>query len=340
MSDIYMTVEPNCEVGGHAIAIGFSGNVPTSSTWTLYRESSDGRDVVRGARRVSVGNTSISSFIDYEAPINAPVTYTVEVTNFGEETISVDPLTATCPITQYLRDMLDPDVYYISDFCLGTIESTESSVRSGVFSALGRSAPIVVVDSRSTETGTLRFVAKTQDQYKNLKRIFNRGTPLLIQIEQEYNLGKNGVLYFQPDKFTDTWLSPNAKLPYHTIEVSYTTIDAPSYATIFVKTGIPYDVAITPEPGFLITEGPLTGKSFCGGGLLQRNGTYDELFNSGMTYAEAYFAIDSCADGGGEPPPGEANIYSATYNKTYGGTDLPNTGNSGNAFAPTFSTEY
>lgn len=292
---IYLTVEPNCDYGGYEIVVAFSALVPLTSTWTLYREDDTGRTVVRGAQSVSVASTTVNSVIDYEAPIDSTVEYTVVVSSYGEEIVAVAPLMNTCSTTQYLRDLLDPDVAFTSDFCLGVIDSLESTVRSGVYSVLGRAAPIVVVDARDTDTGTLRFIAQTQAQLDSLRSIFARGTPMLLQIEQEYNLGKNGVLYFQPTKFSDKWLSSNAKLPYHVIEVSFTVVDAPSYTTVFYKLGIPFDVPVTSVPGYTVPSGALGGRSYCDGGVLQHWTTFDDLHDSGLTYAQVYYTVDSCA---------------------------------------------
>lgn len=320
---IYLDIEPDCQVGGHSIVVAFSGDVSTSLTWTLYRQDDFGREIVRGARNISVDDTSIGSVIDYEAPVDQAVTYSVVLSGGnGEESLTVPALSSVCAQNQYLRDLLDPEVHYITDFCLGRIEQTESTVRSGVFPTLGRAAPIVVVDTRETETGTLRFVASTQSQLDGLKRIFSRGTPMLMQIDSDYNLGRNGVLYFQPNKYVDKWLTPNGKLPYHTIEVSYTTIDAPSYAAVFVRTGIPFDLAVAAAPGTEITTGPLAGKTFCQGGLLQRYPTFDDLFNSGMTFAEAYFSTDACAGTGGGSGGGTGggttpNTFTSTFEANY-----------------------
>ena len=292
---ISLTVTPDCDYGGYEIVVAFSASVPVSSTWTLYREDDTGRTVVRGAQNISVASTTVNSVIDYEAPIDSSVEYTVVVSSYGEEAVTVAPLMNTCPTGQYLRDMLDPDVAFTSNFCLGQIDSLESTVRAGVYSVLGRSAPIVVVDARETDTGTLRFIAQTQASLDELRSIFARGTPMLLQIEQEYNLGKNGVLYFQPTKFNDKWLGQDARLPYHLIEVSFTVVDAPSYATVFYKLGIPFDVPVTPVPGYTVPSGALAGRSYCDGGVLQRWPTFDDLHDSGLTYAQVYYTVDSCA---------------------------------------------
>jgi hypothetical protein len=294
---VSITVGVDCSVGGYAVSISFSSAVPAGSTWTLYRQTDDGlgRSPVRGARNISVGSTSIASVIDYEAPISETMVYEVVVSGYGGAAAFAPSIMDTCGVGQYLRDLLDPDVHYTSQFCLGEIDSVESNVRSGVFTVLGRPAPIVVVDARETETGTLRFIARNQQEINALKNIFKRGTPMLLQLDKRYNLGNEGVLYFQPSKFVTRWVSPNARIAQQVIEVQFTTVDAPSYTTIFVRYGLPYNVPVTASPGFLITSGELQGRRYCQGGLLQRYGSYDALSSSGRTYAEAYYTPDVCS---------------------------------------------
>ena len=295
---ITLEVTADCEYGGYSITVAFSVDVPGTSTWSLYREDDTGPSVVRGAKDIPVSETVIQTFIDYEGPISETVKYTVIVSDYGQETVFVPPLMTLCGVGQYLRDLLDPDVHFTSGFCLGQIEQFESNVRSGIFPVLGRPAPIAVVDTRETETGTLKFVSRTQDELTELKRIFSRGTPMLLQVESEYNIGRSGVLYFQPQKFIDRWLMPNAKDPRHVIEVSFTVIDAPSYTNVSRRRGIPYDIPDVTPPGYLIETGELAGRSYCDGGLLQQYASYTDLFNSGKTYAEVYYTQDSCADAG------------------------------------------
>lgn len=290
---ITLDVDPDCITGGYSVVVAFSSAVPDESTWTLYRYDDVGRSVVRGAVGQTVAGTGIASVVDYEAPISSFIAYQVVVSDYGNAEVTVPPLIETCPAGQYLRDLLDPDVHFTTSFCLGVLESTESTVRSGVYSVLGRPAPIVVVDTRETETGVLRFISRTREELRDLRAVLSRGTPMLLQVEKEYDLGRNGVLYFQPSSFVDRWALPNAKIPQHVIEVNYTVIDAPSYTTIFFRYGIPFDLDVNPS-GEEITDGPLTGRTYCQGGLLQRFPTYDALFASGLTYAETYYQPDTC----------------------------------------------
>jgi hypothetical protein len=196
------------------------------------------------------------------------------------------------PKVQYLRDLHSP--FVVSDFCLGALDSFQYDIRSGVFSVLGRPAPVVVVDSRSTASGQLIFInqgsgAEGRSALLALQDLFRSGHPMLLQVLSDYEVG-HGELYFQPTSINDRWIGPDARRPEHALEVNFIEIDPPKGQVILYQIGIP----LSAEPGTELVKtpeyvdwpgdtNPLFGMRFCEGGLKERYDTCDGVLYKDMT---------------------------------------------------------
>jgi hypothetical protein len=243
----------------------------------------------------------VKVIIDYSICVEDGYAYWVHddsqsIQSGNENRIDVPPLYEHCktmmPKVQYLRDLHSP--FVVSDFCLGALDSFQYDIRSGVFSVLGRPAPVVVVDSRSTASGQLIFInqgsgAEGRSALLALQDLFRSGHPMLLQVLSDYEVG-HGELYFQPTSINDRWIGPDARRPEHALEVNFIEIDPPKGQVILYQIGIP----LSAEPGTELVKtpeyvdwpgdtNPLFGMRFCEGGLKERYDTCDGVLYKDMT---------------------------------------------------------
>jgi len=231
------------------------------------------------------------AIVDYEINIEDGYIYWIHddakaIVTGRENAVRVDPLLDTCQSQlsnpHYLRDLQDPANNVTSEFCLGTLDQLDYEIRSGVFSVLGRPAPVVVVDSRSTAKGRLTFLSsgdvaeEVRTSLHELQSLFRLGHPMMLQTVKSYELG-GGQLYFQPTNVSDRWIGSDARRAEHALEVDFIEIDPPRGRVILRNIGIP----LSAEPGTVLTRtsdyvdsensvNPLFGIKFCDGGMKEQ----------------------------------------------------------------------
>lgn len=242
-------------------------------------------------------DTFVTAIIDYEISIEEDYSYwvhdsTAATTTGRENRITVAPLLDTCrsriPHPHYLRCLMTPYEHVISDFCLGKLDQLDYDIRSGVFSVLGKPAPVVVVDTRSTATGRLIFMSSgTDSEARNalhrLRELVRMGHPMMLQTERDYELA-DGQLYFQPQKVSDRWIGDDARRPEHAFEVDFIEIDPPIGRVVLKNLGIPLSTpagsTLKKSTTYYDWDGhknPLFGMKFCDGGVKEQYRTCIDL---------------------------------------------------------------
>ena len=242
----YIDASVDCIRGGYEVKV----LVPAGSDMAVSRRSVEHGGVmpVRGMQKLT-GSTAMR-IIDYEAPIKGEVEYilyektrsTRGVHDDWVELASITPprFEDVCGKEQILRLVFNP-WEMTGDFCLGEINEVDYETRSGIYPVIGRRDPVVVVDQQETARGVLRFISKDRQQLHTLRRLLTEtAQPMLLQLDPDYELGKHGVLWFQPLTVREMWLLPDARRPEHLYEVDFVEISPPAATAVFEKHGIPF----------------------------------------------------------------------------------------------------
>jgi len=293
-----LSVDANCYFGGYVIRVSvLAGSNPV----TVYRS-----DVVTSSYEPVRGLTNIAEsterqVVDYEAPLDHPLVYSM-VDDVTGETIDVlptlPPFRTQCGSdATYVRWLLNPG-NLTSTFCIaGPLQERSFDPRVGVFTVIGRSDPVVVMDEQSSARGTLRLIGRTTEEVEGLQRIFTKkAQPTLLSLPTDYMIGKEGQLYFQPLEVREGWLNPDGRIPWHYFSIDYVEIAPPAFTQPLERPGIPCGLAeggesgdtTYPEGGWIIWETDPPDGAFHGNPD-DRWTSFNQLRISGKTFGEALF---------------------------------------------------
>ena len=238
-----ITVTPYCDYGGNSLDIA-----PTLSSFSVYRQIHGEASVTPIRGLIDITGSVLTSIIDIEVPLDRPVRYyllqrNATPVNFqtATSTVFVDsvPLQSACGFEAVLRDLFSPVIEMTTGFCLGQIIQSQYAIRAGVFPILGRRSPVVAIDEANSMGGTMRLIARTEDELIDLREKFADPDPMLLQTVG-YDFGPNGVLFFQPLNVTERWM-PNATMPQHVFEIEYVEILSPPLSVVFSRDLSTYD---------------------------------------------------------------------------------------------------
>lgn len=93
-----------------------------------------------------------------------------------------------------------------------------TTARKGEHQPLGAEYPIVISDSRGSETGTIKFRCDTSKERRMIRRLINKGVPLLLQCPHDYDEEDKWISFgdHTSEKYVDTagWETTTEDLPW------------------------------------------------------------------------------------------------------------------------------
>lgn len=234
-----ITVTGNQELAGLNILVEFDSSQPTG-TGTLFRVSSSTITPVRGF--IDVPYTSSYDIVDTEIGLDATFDY-LFAHFWGSGASQISYATALgVSLASYitigdfvLRNQFLPlaAASVVKNVQIGTIQDVSVNIRSTEFSVLGRSDPVVVVDTVDSTRSRLLIETETVAEREAVKTLLRYGDPLLLQSRSSYDMGTNGVLYFQPKKYDIKRLTTFGERPERRFEIEYVETRLPSSAIVF-----------------------------------------------------------------------------------------------------------
>jgi hypothetical protein len=167
--------------------------VPSGAA-TLYVERLDADDVatpVRGAYGVPTTPGTVE-VVDYEAPLDEPVTYRASVENAGGErstTASDGPveITAAPDADPWLVDLVEPA--NTQRVVVEQLAELNVAVPAGVHYIIGRRAPIVTTDIAKAPAFELIFVTLDLAARDRARGALGTGYPVLLRTPSEQGVG-------------------------------------------------------------------------------------------------------------------------------------------------------
>jgi len=217
--DVSITVTPDNTFAQNQITVN---NVGFYSTLTITRIVDGFESVVRGGTNVNVNGLSSFVVLDYEAPLDVPVTYRASFDS-GFSVTSAASTIVTDGVTFWLKDVI------LGAFSTKVkVEEMDPVVRPanvlGTFKVLNRKNPIIVTDVRQGRTGTMTLSAVTPQDSKNITNILDSGNTLLFQAPGNAQFPD---MYFQAGDVTETWRGVSSN-PVHSWQIPFTETDMPS----------------------------------------------------------------------------------------------------------------
>lgn len=233
------------------LGIDILGTFSTAGYLTVTRITNLKRETVRCLDATHV-TTATYGVVDVEMPIDVEVWYEMTWTSdtaSGDNTSVVSPpasgagfvVSDTTGQSFIVRDLFKQTASFATDWTLGPLNDEEVNVRGGVFNVIGREDPVVVVDVRESIRGTMRLITTTRTASEQMREIVTSGSPLLLQIPDEYMVGDNGVLFFQPTKTSVKRPLSDGVLPQRIFDIDYVQISRPPAAVTFPVPGTTYD---------------------------------------------------------------------------------------------------
>ncbi|MDN5667043.1 MAG: hypothetical protein L0G87_01440 [Renibacterium salmoninarum] len=205
-----VTVSPKTDAPCPRVEITVADLAPSNQVVNVWRTADSRRQAVRGARNRTM--VAADFVIDYEAPLNRPLTYEVEIIS-GVNALAVVPLAATSVTSQYwwIQDPAVPSsaiALGISKqdstrpyLAVGAVKSLDYNATVTVIPVMGSSEPVALMGNRQI-AGNIVFdmftnFASVTTQLRNLLR----QTPLLaVRSTGQRNDGVPGLAYFASAK--------------------------------------------------------------------------------------------------------------------------------------------
>ncbi|MFJ9408580.1 hypothetical protein [Streptomyces sp. NPDC101393] len=202
------------------------------NTVSVYRMSEDGSMVpLRGYGRemVDAPYSNEDLFLeDYEAPVGTRVYYRVVWTGNGGQLSQLDTDSVVAPQISdgsyvWVKSPGNPALNTM--VMMAENPSWSMAARSAAYAVVGRSAPVVVSETRGSRTGTLAVRLADWDTNDVARELMQSGLPLLMQAAPGH--GMDGNVYFAIGDVSYEPENWNATVPGWLWTLDVTEIDRP-----------------------------------------------------------------------------------------------------------------
>lgn len=200
---------------------------------SLYRVAADGvRTLVRGSLGLvdrQVTNGDLMTIEDYEAPLEAPVSYQAEVRSPGATTVREYHNTEVVRLTHddanmvWLKDVLEPQRNLA--VVAKTPPSWSRSVEQGEFRVRGRRNTVVLSDVRAGLQGELEVITRDDGERQHLHWLLNTGHALLFQAAPGMGVDD---MYVSVGEAGENRVVSYAREPWRTWSLPLTEVDRPT----------------------------------------------------------------------------------------------------------------
>lgn len=158
-------------------------------TVLVQRTNPDGSVVAcRNGDNVATGGASTFAFADFEAPLNAPCTYTVtgivHNADGSETTLVITSSPVTIAWTQnlvWLKCIGQPGLSM--NLTLQKLDDVERKARQSINPIIGSEYPVIITDVTASRTGTFTFRTDTLAQRASFLALVNYSGPLMFQAD-------------------------------------------------------------------------------------------------------------------------------------------------------------
>lgn len=246
-----ITVTSNDDLVGFNIVVVFDSS-HTTGTGTVVRVSNTDYTIVRGLDNISYASYGPShSVVDTEVGLDSKVTYVFVhtwgsgATDYSAATSVDNVLSAPSAGDFVLRNLFLPASTLVKDVEVGTLQDVSINIRATQFSILGRSDPVVIVDTVDSEKSVLVIETSTADDAESLRLLTRSGSPLVLQSLHSYGIGIEGLLYLQPLTIDVKRVTRFGKQAYRRFEIQYVQVSPPIAATVFIPTLTTYATVAT-----------------------------------------------------------------------------------------------
>lgn len=206
---------PDTDNARVALELVWDGSAPTIS-----RYDPDGiwRPVTRADPAFRTGGAWTGN--DYEAPADQAVTYAVRDATGG--TLMGPKVTLPSGDTSWLKHLTNP--YLSRRLHITAPPDLTRPVEQGVFTVLGRTAPVAVTTQRSSARGRLELTTSTTVERRGLEKLLDDGSTLLLATPPQYGLG---TLWVAPGELEEKRVSDAAVEQTRLWTLPFVIVDRP-----------------------------------------------------------------------------------------------------------------
>ena len=185
---------------------------------------------IRSGSRVPVTGFESAVLYDYEAPADVPVRYRARAIVVGPDLEAASPWAESSSATitvgePWLLDPLVPARNRRVRLNEAAIPTLARPIARGVHRVLGRSAPIVTSDLRSTVEGAATFLLLDADELADLVDLLAPGTTLLLRTPASFGFGNRYLAIGDVEE-----ARPNARAQSSTrlVTAAFVEVDPPA----------------------------------------------------------------------------------------------------------------
>ena len=194
-------------------------SIDAGTTWTD----------VRGATYVdSTGNATTFTVTDYETPNGQATLYRARATYLSSGLPITGSWTTSASISwasdlTWLKAPTDPTLNMT--LCMSARMPYRRNRRSGVFQVLGRAAPVVVSDVRSSRSGSLIVETDTTDEADDLVALLDGSPIVLVQFPPEFDIDDKYIAVLSDEELFRSMVAGNV---WREWSIEYVEVNAPA----------------------------------------------------------------------------------------------------------------
>ena len=189
---VAVTVEALVDAPCPRVGVTITGLGVGDSVASVWRSADGLREPVRGARRVSLVDSTY--LIDYDAPLGRPVTYEVEVISgpSGADRVTSSSVTVNSDTGWIMDPLIPQSAVSISRnllptgepmFAASAMQKLDYAMDSQVFKILGSDRPMALFGQRAAASGVdLSMITDAAEQNTRLRSLFASSGVLLVRL--------------------------------------------------------------------------------------------------------------------------------------------------------------
>jgi hypothetical protein len=189
---VAVTVEALVDAPCPRVGVTITGLGVGDSVVSVWRSADGLREPVRGARRVSLVDSTY--LIDYDAPLGRPITYEVEVISgpTGSDRVTSSSVTVNSDTGWIMDPLIPQSAVPISGkklptgepmFAAAAMQKLDYAMDSQVFKILGSDRPMALFGQRAAAAGVdLSMITDAAEQNTRLRSLFASSGVLLVRL--------------------------------------------------------------------------------------------------------------------------------------------------------------
>lgn len=230
------SIVPNTASAYNSVTVsGLTSISPAYDTITVQRNNPNGSVVTcRNANGAATGGADTFAFFDYEAPLNAPVTYTANAVRHNSDGSQTTGTATSSPVTitstgylVWLKSLAQPALSM--QVALHSIDDVQRPGRQQVNYIIGSQYPVVLQDVLPSRSGSaLTFRTDTLSARSNFMQLMGLGQPIFLQGDSSVNGDGFEDMYFMLGVVAEHRPATSSKDPTRMWVCAYQEVASPS----------------------------------------------------------------------------------------------------------------